>query len=115
MIKLTSRGRILHPGFALLLNAFKGILVLAMTFTIAQAAPGALDPTFGTGGKVVTPDFRPDPSASSSASAMLIQPDGKIVVTGTTSELAGTFFRNYLILARYNTNGTLDHTFGTGG
>ncbi len=115
MIKFTSRGRILHPGFAFLLNAFKGILVLAMTFTIAQAAPGALDPTFGTGGKVVTPDFRPDPSASSSASAMLIQPDGKIIVTGTTSELAGTFYRSYLILARYNTNGSLDQTFGTGG
>ncbi len=84
-------------------------------YSQAVAAPGDLDAAFGSGGKVITTDFRPDPSASSSAAAVAVQPDGKIVVTGITSELAGTFFRNYIILARYNTDGSLDQTFGAGG
>jgi uncharacterized delta-60 repeat protein len=89
--------------------------ILLSAAGLALAAPGDLDPSFGAGGKVTTTEFRPDPAASSSAAAMAIQPDGKIVVTGTTSELAGTFFRTYIILARYNPNGSLDNTFGTGG
>ncbi|MBC7910126.1 MAG: VCBS repeat-containing protein, partial [Pyrinomonadaceae bacterium] len=115
MFKLSSGFRVLNPGFIFLSSMFKGILVLAFCLTVAQAAPGDLDPAFGAGGKVVTPDFRPDPAASSSAAAIVIQPDGKIVVTGTSSELGGTSYRSYLILARYNENGSLDQSFGTGG
>jgi uncharacterized delta-60 repeat protein len=58
--------------------------------------------TFGTGGKLVT-DFGADDRAFSVA----LQTDGKIVAAGMT----GANFA----LARYNTNGTLDGTFGTGG
>jgi uncharacterized delta-60 repeat protein len=79
------------------------------------ASPGDLDSTFGASGKVITTDFRPDPSASSSASAVAVQPDGKIVVTGTVGELAGVFYNTYLILARYNADGSLDASFGSGG
>ena len=69
----------------------------------AYAAAGDLDPTFGNGGKVTT-DF----GGSDVANALAIQPDGKIVVAGNTSDLS-------LVLARYNGNGSLDTTFGTGG
>ncbi|HEX8735957.1 MAG TPA: FG-GAP-like repeat-containing protein [Pyrinomonadaceae bacterium] len=82
---------------------------------VVMAAPGDLDATFGASGKVITTDFRPDPSASSAAYAVAIQPDGKIVVTGTTGELAGVFYNYYLILARYNADGSLDASFGSGG
>ena len=70
----------------------------------AQAAPGALDPTFGTKGKVTT-DFG---SGFDGVNAVAVQVDGKIVAAGATG--APDF-----ALARYNTTGALDPTFGTGG
>ncbi len=75
----------------------------------AQAAPGDLDPSFGSGGKVTT-NFVPD--QISMASSVAVQPDGKIVAAGFTAVSAdyGDF-----ALARYNTDGSLDTSFGTGG
>jgi uncharacterized delta-60 repeat protein len=61
-----------------------------------------LDPAFGTGGEVVTSFNRP-----AFATKVLVQPDQKIVAVGTSS--VG------FTLARYNTDGTLDATFGVGG
>src|SRR5215470_8526399 len=63
---------------------------------------GTLDTTFGTGGQAVT-DFGMDDRAFSVA----LQEDGKIVAAGMTG--------NNFALARYNSNGTLDATFGSGG
>jgi uncharacterized delta-60 repeat protein len=52
----------------------------------------------------------------SSASALLIQPDSKIVLAGTTGNIptqkAGP---HEIALARYNSNGTLDRSFGQNG
>jgi uncharacterized delta-60 repeat protein len=74
----------------------------------ANAAPGDLDPTFGTGGKVTT-DIAP---GSDHASGVDIQSDGRIVVAGdAVSGGTGDDFA----LARYNADGTLDPGFGTGG
>jgi uncharacterized delta-60 repeat protein len=74
----------------------------------AQARPGALDPSFGTGGKVTTAI-----SDSSGASALVLQPDGKLVAAGysNSSGPSGPIFA----LARYNPNGSLDTGFGSGG
>jgi uncharacterized delta-60 repeat protein len=69
---------------------------------------GALDPTFGTGGKV-TIDF--GAGTQSFVSAVHLQPDAKIVLTGTVHGAAGNDFA----VARLNANGTLDPTFGAGG
>jgi uncharacterized delta-60 repeat protein len=69
--------------------------------------PGRLDPSFGRGGKVVT-GFGPRNSGEAEAAA--IQPDGKIVVAGDDFG-AGTDVG----VARYNSNGSLDRSFGTGG
>ena len=71
---------------------------------------GSLDSTFGVGGKVST-DFGSD---SERASAMALQPDGKIVLAG--SVFRGTYGTQYdVALARYNPDGTLDSAFGSGG
>jgi uncharacterized delta-60 repeat protein len=76
-------------------------------FAVARYnANGTLDTTFGTGGVVVT-DFGPGDVAN----AVLIQ-GTKIVVAGSTQ--TGGPDEDFA-LARYNTNGTLDTTFGTGG
>jgi uncharacterized delta-60 repeat protein len=69
-------------------------------------ADGALDSSFGSGGKVLI-DFG---GTSDIASAVALQPDGKIVVAGVTSD--GT---PNLALARLNPDGALDGAFGSGG
>jgi uncharacterized delta-60 repeat protein len=69
---------------------------------------GDLDPTFGTGGKVSTRIS----DKSDIAAALALQPDGKIVVAGTTSGKSGT---PAIGLVRYNPDGSVDTSFGTGG
>ncbi|MDQ3748670.1 MAG: FG-GAP-like repeat-containing protein [Acidobacteriota bacterium] len=83
-------------------------LVLLATPTRIKAAPGDLDPTFGNGGKVITP------IAGFGANDVAVQPDGKIVVVGTrNSATSGDSFDFSVV--RYNTDGSLDNSFGTGG
>jgi uncharacterized delta-60 repeat protein len=69
---------------------------------------GSLDPSFGSGGKVLTSFF----DRGDLAFAGVLQPDGKIIAAGTATDTNG--FLNFG-LARYNTNGSLDLSFGTGG
>jgi uncharacterized delta-60 repeat protein len=73
-------------------------------------SPGDLDPTFGIGGLVTTtfPGFPAVPAQS-----LAIQPDGHIVVAGFTSN-GGTPDSRFA-LARYNSDGSLDTSFGTAG
>ncbi len=84
-------------------------------FALARynARDGSLDAGFGTGGEVVT---APAPSTTSVATDLAIQPNGAILVTGTTSgfDSSSTFFQS-LTLNRYTTGGSLDATFGTNG
>jgi uncharacterized delta-60 repeat protein len=81
-------------------------------FLARLTATGAFDVTFGSGGRVTT-DF----GGNESAGQVLIQPDGKLVVAGTSSlpgqaSSSPTFTA---ILARYNADGSLDQTFGSAG
>ena len=74
----------------------------------ASANAGDLDPTFGTNGHVLT-DLG---SASYDAGrGIAIQLDGKLVVAGS-SDAAGNFD---FAVVRFNTNGSLDTSFGSGG
>jgi uncharacterized delta-60 repeat protein len=65
---------------------------------------GSIDATFGNGGTVVN-DF--GQGLESYALSIMIQPDGKIIVAGESSYA--------FLVARYNSNGTLDTTFGNSG
>ena len=67
---------------------------------------GSLDSTFGSGGVVTT-----DVGTYARAWAVALQADGKIVVGGR----GGTFLQANFAVVRYNPNGTLDNTFGSGG
>src|SRR5271167_954358 len=78
------------------------VVVASSTFALAQA--GQLDSTFGTGGVFTTNFTQTDTTMDT---AVAIQSDGKIVVGGSTPGGAA--------LARLNTNGTLDPSFGSGG
>lgn len=70
---------------------------------------GSLDSSFGTGGKVITDFF----SSTDECYSVLIQPDGKIIAAGLVTH-SGSGGGNFG-LVRYNTDGTLDTSFGTGG
>lgn len=75
--------------------------------TVRYLSDGSLDTTFGTGGKVMT-QLTPGINFGKS---VVIQPNGKIVVAGYVQNPG--FFDFGIV--RYETNGTLDTTFGTGG
>jgi uncharacterized delta-60 repeat protein len=84
------------------------LLCLALVTPLAAlAATGDLDPTFGTGGLVTTALGIDNTWANATA----IQTDGKIVAAGQCQSIgAGNF-----CLARYDSSGSFDGTFGVGG
>jgi uncharacterized delta-60 repeat protein len=71
-------------------------------------ANGGLDPTFGGDGVVITNFAKREDSAAGVA----IQADGKIVAAGGANPTARI---SKFAVARYNTDGTLDSTFGGNG
>jgi uncharacterized delta-60 repeat protein len=84
-------------------------------FVVARYnANGSLDTGFGSAGEVTT-DF--GNNTSGEATAVVLQPDGKIVVGGTsiTTMPIPIHVEVDYALARYNGNGTLDPNFGVGG
>src|SRR5262245_52585394 len=101
-------GKIVVAGGAFPLFTFAG------DFKIVRYNPnGSLDTSFGDGG-IATTSF---PGDGSYAFAVALQADGKIIAAGTDfvdfnpGDMSDTDFA----LARYNTDGTPDATFGTGG
>lgn len=98
--------------FSLMLQPIWVRVLLIFLFSNSIFANGVLDPNFGNGGKV---NFRFTTSSDDFGTAAALQPDGKIVIVGT-SGLNGQSngFRNFAV-ARLNTNGSLDDTFGNGG
>jgi len=92
------------------IGAAASMLALFANVQTMKAADGDLDPTFGVGGKVMT-DFN---HSTDWANAVAIQPDGKFVVVGTTYK-QNDFSDEDFAVARYNTDGTLDSSFGSGG
>ncbi len=84
-------------------------------FAIARFnANGTLDSSFGQGGKVTTNFVGVQQGGvSNPAKVVLVQTDGKILVSGTASKCAKC--GAHTALARYNPNGSLDTTFGSSG
>jgi len=83
--------------------------VQGTNFAVARYNPdGTLDNSFSVDGKVTTA-FGP---GNDSGRALLIQPDGKIVATGTHGVETNN---DEFALVRYNSDGTLDNSFGIAG
>ncbi|MBS1986496.1 hypothetical protein JST99_01000 [Candidatus Dependentiae bacterium] len=99
-------------GRALAVQTDGSVVIVGSVSTTSNAAlvrytnAGDLDPSFGSGGLVSTII-----GTNSAFFGVAIQPDGKIVVAGFGT-LAGV---DTFLSARYNTDGTLDASFGTGG
>ncbi|PYP90004.1 MAG: hypothetical protein DMF61_02040 [Blastocatellia bacterium AA13] len=77
-------------------------------FVVRLNIGGDLDASFGSGGVVTTNFF----GGFDIAQSMAIQGDGKIVVAGSAGGPTG---ESHYALARYNTDGSLDSSFGVGG
>src|SRR5205823_9804507 len=76
-------------------------------FGLVRYTPdGSLDSAFGSGGKVTTVT-----RGGGEADALVLQPDGKIVIGGAIDSYTGEDFA----LARYNPDGSLDTSFGANG
>lgn len=76
------------------------------------SAGGAPDATFGSSGVAIATPL----GSAATADAVAVQPDGKIVVAGCVNASACTPVANTQIaVARFNANGTLDPSFGSGG
>ncbi len=104
-VALQADGKLVVAGTTYTDNDFSG-----EDFAIARYnTDGSLDASFGTNGRVTT-DF---PGLAAVASAVVVQPDGKIVVAGGAFPLF-TFAGDFKV-ARYNPDGSLDASFGAGG
>jgi uncharacterized delta-60 repeat protein len=84
------------------------LILMLCVLQETQAAPGDLDTSFGNGGKVSTSIAS---TGGEQINAIAIQSDGKIVAAGYSERQGGADFT----LTRYNTNGSLDVSFGTSG
>jgi uncharacterized delta-60 repeat protein len=102
-VAVQSDGKIIIAGSSLSGSDFN-----TADFELIRVLPdGTPDPSFGTGGRQTT-DFN---AKRDSATALALQADGKIIVAGLSVSGANSDFA----LARYNTDGGLDITFGAGG
>lgn len=100
-IRLQSDGRILAGGF---------VSSASSSFALARfTSNGILDTNFGSGGSVVT-TF---PAPLDLAFGIGTQPDGKIALAGTAISINGSTYTADFAVARYNTNGALDFSFGS--
>src|SRR5438477_4565918 len=109
---MTLVGSKLHYCSILCRGTVGAAIVLAWlnSSQVAEAAAGDLDPTFGSGGMVTTDINR----STDIANAVEVQADGKLVVVWQTynhNDFSGEDF----VVTRYNTDGTLDNSFGSGG
>lgn len=89
----TARNRVRTSSLALLL-----VLALTVLFSgSVSAADGDLDTTFG------------DPQVNGTVYALALQPDGKVLIAGSFTQVGTTTMHR---VARLNADGTLDTSFG---
>ncbi len=104
-VALQPDGKLVVAGIRFVGNSAEG-----GDFVVARyKTDGTLDRTFGENGSVIT-DF----GLTETPSAVVIQPDGKIIVAGGTYPIFPSQGGQFA-LARYRSNGTLDTSFGSGG
>lgn len=103
-VAIQSDGKIVIGGYFDTLPGLQRTNILAV---VRLNQDGSLDNSFDLDG-IVTTDVTGE---LDTAYAVLVQPDGKILVGGSTGLDPSSFY----VLIRYNSDGTLDGTFGTGG
>jgi uncharacterized delta-60 repeat protein len=98
------------------IRAFTIMAVVAICLPAVSGArgprSGALDPSFGSRGRVIL-----HPSATSQAASAVVQPDEKIVLAGYVHDgySEGVLSNNDFLAVRLTRNGGLDRSFGSSG
>lgn len=87
---------------------FLFFIFLFLSSNLLQAAPGDLDSSFGTDGRVFT-----SIGEGAGANAVKIQTDGKILTAAQTCDI--DFLNCNFALTRYDLSGNLDSGFGNNG
>lgn len=112
--KMKFEGRVLvHRRVPIHLVVFAALLFSALCFTmvLVSAADSDLDPAFDGDGIVIT-----DQGEFEQINDIAIQPDGKIVAAGHAGIFHGSTQEPLSMrVVRYNNDGSLDSTFGSGG
>jgi uncharacterized delta-60 repeat protein len=107
-VVIQSDGKLVVGGSALALRDGQ----LQVDIALARYNPdGSADDSFGSGGKVLT-DFD---ATHDTGSDVAIQPDGKLIVAGTTRPIGPLGTPRDFALVRYNADGSLDESFGGDG
>ena len=104
-----AKGLVIQPdGRIVVVGSTRRATTAESGFALARySTNGALDTTFGSGGKVIT-DFGGSWEAATSVALRVVGGQTKIVVGGSVGISGQTNFA----AARYNANGTLDTSFG---
>jgi uncharacterized delta-60 repeat protein len=97
------------PGLAVRVAQLAAAVVLLSSAVPAIAATGALDPSFGDGGKGYSALAL---GSWAAATAVKLQPDGKIVTAGEEQLASGA---RVMVSTRLNPDGTRDRAYGDGG
>ena len=106
-------GVVIQPDGKIVAAGLSGTNGPHTEFAVARYdSDGSLDATFGTNGSTRIP-ISGSNGTDDEGYAVALQPDGKILVGGYAfmSSSAGVYFA----VARFNTDGTLDGSFGNGG
>jgi uncharacterized delta-60 repeat protein len=108
---------VLQPDGKIVVGGFRTVPAGGTNFVLARyLADGSLDPSFGSGGFVVT-DL--PASVFESVCSLAVQPDGKIIAAGMSGGQSGSYFCGFGVrgftLVRYQPDGTVDGSFGAGG
>jgi uncharacterized delta-60 repeat protein len=93
-------------------TALDGSLPVFSTFP--YNSDGSVDTTFGDDGVVLTRFIDSGTNPYNFVSKLALEADGKIVVVGIAGS-ANSFYSSSIALARFNGDGSLDPSFGTGG
>ncbi|PUE46763.1 hypothetical protein B9Z47_13180 [Limnohabitans sp. 2KL-1] len=113
---MSSFGQFRRQVAAAMLVAFTTSLVVGCGGSSLLPTAGTLDATFGAGTGDGTPDGvvgRSLGAGNDYAKTMAVQTDGKIVVAGSTTSDANGGTSN-IVVERFNSDGSLDVTFGVG-
>ncbi len=113
-VAVQSDGKILATGFSHGWVSSAHNVTNSGLVVVRLNQDGTLDNTFGINGVVramITGD-----STVAEGNSIAVQPDGKIVVAGNANGPKDAFgYTNYFAVTRFNTNGTIDNTFGRNG
>ena len=116
-LALQPDGKILAAGASVMTDTSSGNPFSSFT-TARYNANGSLDTSFNGNGFALTmfvSNGSPGGTRSNTAEAVLLRPDGKILVVGTTSSCCGPQPLSQVAMIQYNPDGTVDSGFGTDG